>query len=209
MNEAKLVYTTEEKMAHNNIQFYDESIANEARSNMRETIQEINKSRKRIVVMNSKAEKCREEKLPKVTKIVKTLMIQPATTKELSHLIFPEKAMDNKKKTYMRNLLQTIRVGSDEIIASENNMWRINEKYISGEEKLISRIMNNLGARFRTKVKKTPAQKSAPIVPASISNITNTTTTLPTNIIISGDQEAITVPVKIALTIQVKIEVIQ
>jgi hypothetical protein len=27
MNEAKLVYTTEEKMMHNNIQFYDQSIA--------------------------------------------------------------------------------------------------------------------------------------------------------------------------------------
>lgn len=205
-NEAKLVYSTDQKLIQNNIQFYDESIAKEARVNMRETIQEINKSRKRIVVMNSKAEKCREEKLPQVTKIVKTLMIQPATTKELSQLIFPEKAMDNKKKVYMRNLLQTIRVGSDEIIASENNMWRINEKYISGEEKLVSRIMNNLGARFRTKVKKTPVQKSIP-VPTSI--VDNPPISPTTKIIISGDQEAITVPVKIALTIQVKIEVIQ
>lgn len=204
-NEAKLVYSTDQKLIQNNIQFYDESIAKEARVNMRETIREINKSRKRIVVMNSKAEKCREEKLPQVTKIVKTLMIQPATTKELSQLIFPEKAMDKKKKVYMRNLLQTIRVGSDEIIASENNMWRINEKYISGEEKLINRIVNNLGARFK-KVKKTPAQKS---IPAPTTVVDNPPISPSTKIFISGDQEAITVPVKIALTIQVKIEVIQ
>lgn len=204
-NEAKLVYSTDQKLIQNNIQFYDESIAKEARVNMRETIREINKSRKRIVVMNSKAEKCREEKLPQVTKIVKTLMIQPATTKELSQLIFPEKAMDKKKKVYMRNLLQTIRVGSDEIIASENNMWRINEKYISGEEKLINRIVNNLGARFK-KVKKTPAQKS---IPAPTTVVDNPPISPSTKIFISGDQETITVPVKIALTIQVKIEVIQ
>jgi hypothetical protein len=132
-------------------------------------------------------------------------MIQPATTKELSQLIFPEKAMDKKKKVYMRNLLQTIRVGSDEIIASENNMWRINEKYISGEEKLINRIVNNLGARFK-KVKKTPAQKS---IPAPTTVVDNPPISPSTKIFISGDQETITVPVKIALTIQVKIEVIQ
>lgn len=205
-SQARLVYTTEQEKKHHNIQYYDESIATEARDDMKKTIQEINKSRRRKTVMARMVERDKNKHLSEVTKIIKMLMIEPTITREIYDALStpPRKPAIVK---YLQNLLQTIRHGSENIVFFKDNLWQIDKNYISGEEKLIEKIMNNWGARCRG-YKRNP-KKPVMEKPINISPPVSNNMTMPPKIVIRGDQEAITVPVKIALTIQVKIEVIQ
>lgn len=208
----RLVYTTDPKFAQINMSFFDESIAKEARQDRKETIQEINKSRKRKVTVAKISERDKNKHISEVTKIIKMLMVKPTLTKEIYEALFNNPPKTPSTVKYLQNLLQTIRHGSENIVFCKDNLWQINKNYVSGDAPLIEKIMNNWGARYKG-CKRNPKKpiiekpiKTAPPVPTPtpvtpISNVSN--------IVISGDQEAITVPVKIALTIQVKIEVIQ
>lgn len=205
----RLVYTTDPKQMHNNMQVYDESIAKEAKREAQETISNIRKSIKRKIPMAKVTEKNRNKYLSEVTKIIKTLANAPRTFDELYDTLYDVKSTQNVKR--LQNLLQTIRCGSESIVFTKDKLWQIHRNYLSGEEKLISKVMGNLGARFKKKDKdssdkkmdKTPIKKKEKSVPGN--DVVNNST----KIFISSDREAITVPVKIALTIQVKIEVIQ
>lgn len=210
-SQARLVYTTEQEKMHHNVQYYDESIAREAHHDMKETIQEINKSRRRKTVMARMVERDKNKHLSEVTKIVKMLMIKPTSTKEIYEALFTPPRKPSTVK-YLQNLLQTIRHGSENIVFSKDNLWQINKNYISGEEKLIEKIMDNWGARckgYKRKSKPPIMEKPTKPIPPIPLPVSNNNIGLPTKIVLSGDQETITVPVKIALTIQVKIEVIQ
>lgn len=210
-SQARLVYTTEEKMMHNNIQFYDESIAKEARQDRYKTIQEINKSRRRKVTVAKISGRDKYKHLSEVTKIIKMLMVKPTRSKEIYEALFnPPKNPSTEK--YLRNLLQTIRHGSENIVFYKDNLWQINKNYVSGDAPLIEKIMNNWSARckgYKRKSKPPIMEKPTKPIPPIPPPVSNNNIGLPTKIVLSGDQEAITVPVKIALTIQVKIEVIQ
>jgi hypothetical protein len=211
MDTARLVYSTDPKKLLTNVQFYDESIGKEAHHDMKETIQEINKSRRRKVTVAKISERDKYKHLSEVTKIIKMLTVKPTSTKEIYEALFTPPRKPSTVK-YLQNLLQTIRHGSENIVFCKDNLWQINKNYVSGDAPLIEKIMNNWGARhkgYKRKSKPPIMEKPTKPIPPIPPPVSNNNIGLPTKIVLSGDQEAITVPVKIALTIQVKIEVIQ
>jgi len=218
--ESRLVFSTDPKLSQINTEFFNELISTEARQDMRETIQEINKSRRRIAMRNVKGLQLRSQeqsrqKDEKIEKVINYLAGGKRTYAEIYKHLFPnDKERMEANITYVRNLMNQIRIASDSIIFPKDGFWVIDPKYISQLSVLIQTTKNNKSKIWKKYDKKklerqTTSEKRKPIKFEKKSEKQSTSVSNISNMVICGNQEAITVPVKIALTIQVKIEVIQ
>jgi len=155
-------------MKHRNEEFGDPKIGNEAIKDLNETIVEMNKYKRRRIVMpkessyNSKRFKS-ELRDREIEKVIRFLWIRPAfksltgdmiitksaTTKEIHQHLFGRDFRDNQDKKYTENLLQILRYATMHIVQAFQKRWIIDPHYVSSIEELISTAKANKNARFK------------------------------------------------------------
>jgi hypothetical protein len=166
-------------MLKNNLPIFDPVIEKEARGIRSETIHEINKNRKRRVIMGEskisrrpEEAKKREEEITKVVTFLFNRDPMRATSKEIYNHIFSDAVVEKQKVKYIQNLLQTIRCASEEIIFTKEGIWRITPGYhYEGKrddkalEILLKKIIANKNARYQKPKVEKPKLSETPRPP--------------------------------------------
>lgn len=163
MNKSKLVYTTDKNNPAyvdniGGMSAMDSVFAREANIERRQSINQMNKSRRRHFVMEKPKAKIgkpiSEAKKKEVTWVINSLWRKKASRSEILTLL------PNRGKKYIDNLMQTIKFAVEPYIFSKDGLWQISEDCPMDAANLIELAINNRGARFRkSKQNKVPKEK--------------------------------------------------
>lgn len=215
MDRARLVYTTDKKLAEHNVEIFDESVGREARGEMSSIIDQMHKTKKRSCIMG-KGFRDMEKKYREISKIVDILEIRATTHNNIYTKFYDNAPKDKYKDKYLQNLLQTIKYASHQVICSKNNFWQIDPKYMSGKQALIEAIKQNYSTRWRvSRINKTKAVEGKEMAVKGTGKIKRRTpSTAAGGQVVSNQQvinvsnisSPIDVPIVISITVRVNVE---
>lgn len=212
MDKAKLVYTTEKKLAAHNIKVFDENVGREARREMSNTISQMHQTKKRGCIIG-KGFRDMEKKYQEIVRIVNILEPRPIAHYDIYAKFYHNAAKDKYKDKYLQNLLQTIKYASLQVIRSKDKLWGIDPKYTSGRLELIATIKQNYSNRWRmsrankigvketTEAMKKVPRKAKPAVKGESQVVNNQKI-----INISNISGPIDIPIVFSITIKVNVE---
>lgn len=216
-NSARLVYSTDPATQNHIVLPVGFEPQTDAAKEAKCSILGIKQSLRRFAVVPIK--KVDEDKKRRdIEKVVDLLAVRPLSYNDLYTKMFPGQPREIAKLNYLRNLTQQCRRCSRDVIQTKNGVWQIDRNYVSGNEALVQTIMDNRKTMWREQSKQRRADKKAlmAVLKKKASDQamsqghrpdTAPSSSFPVALKLDGlIQEPIDVPIRIVLTVVVKVE---
>lgn len=159
MTGERLVYSTDDALKHHNIEYFDESIANEARQDRRDTVNFLHKIKRRKHYMTApnvtSRTELRQQLFLNIKKTVEFLWGQPRKGKDIYQHVFEQDTKTNKKT--FDNMMQTIKHASNGDVLYDGGLWILNYGSSRNQAETVAMLFANRNKRWIKKNKPAPS----------------------------------------------------